>query len=288
MDIAGAAKSIGNSIIGNISKAMLIVNTGGVGHAALDAMVSVLTNKNNQTTIALDAKALAPMLDVATTAAKAKSMDPDHTEGTLHMMEVQFNPSTVSLDAYADATPFKGLMSGLDTNVINQQIRAASIVMSCDLIFDAVQNADAFRQDSLTLSASNLVSTGAGLASKIMSGDDDKYSVLKPTQGLLSLLLNQSGTHIIFHYGEFAFAGILKGVQVNYSMFSPVGCPIRSKVSLRIEQVIEDVNMLKVWDGKYDAVFGDSPAAKKLREKIGKDASALGQAGQAASRILGI
>jgi hypothetical protein len=286
MDLASAAKNLGDSIIGNISKAMLIVSTGGTGDFAIDLMVKVLNTKTNQATIAMNAKALAGQLDIASAAAIAQK--PTEKAGKLHMMEVQFNPSAISLDAYSEATQFKGLTTSLDGNVINQQKRAASIVLNTELIFDAVQNSDAFRQDALTLSASNLVSTGAGLASKLLSGDDDKYSVLKQSQGLLSLLTRNSVTRIIFHYGEFAFAGVLKGVQVNYSMFSPTGCPIRSKIGIRIEQVIDDANQLQIWDKKYDAVFGDSGEAKKLREKIGKDTSALGQAGQAASRILGL
>jgi hypothetical protein len=48
---------------------------------------------------------------------------------------------------------------------------------------------------------------------------------------------------------------MLTELQVKYLMFSPAGHPIRSKVSIRLQQLIEGNKEMKYWDNAYDNLF---------------------------------
>ncbi|MDR1292747.1 MAG: hypothetical protein LBJ91_05065 [Clostridiales Family XIII bacterium] len=163
-------------------------------------------------------------------------------------IEVQFNPNTIRIDANAESMRAKYMLSHVE-GLPNTTNRAASIVLNIDLIFDAVQNSDAFHADGLRLSASDIVSHGgAFIAGK-------KYSVMKQTNGMVSLLIGIQSP-VEFKWGAFSFSGIVSEVQARYLMFSPSGHPIRSKVSVRIVQSLTKEKEFLYWDNAYNNFFG--------------------------------
>jgi hypothetical protein len=140
-------------------------------------------------------------------------------------------------------------MEGLP-NTVN---RSASIILNVDLIFDAVQNSDAFHADRLRLSASDAISHGGAFIT------GKKYSVMKQTNGMVSLLIGVQSP-IKFQWGKLSFLGIVSEVQAKYLMFSSSGHPIRSKVSVRMTQSMGSGGDFLYWDKAYDNFFGSDDA----------------------------
>ena len=172
-------------------------------------------------------------------------------EEPFHVMKVQFNPSTVRFEASADAVFSKGLEDSFDSAIINQQKRKASVVMSVDLIFDAVNNKDAFHGDKFKLSATDAVQAAGTIAQELKGG----YSVQKQTNGFIGAMMHESTRVITFVWSKMLFTGAINQVQARYTMFSTSGRPIRSTVTLQLHQVI-DRNDISYWDNAFSKFFG--------------------------------
>jgi hypothetical protein len=175
--------------------------------------------------------------------------------GSPTSVEVQFNPSTLRIDSNAETETAKYMLSHMEglPNIVN---REASIIMNVDLIFDAVNNSDAFHADSLSLSPTSIASSAVSAAT---GTSGQKYSVLTQTNGMVALLIANDST-ITFKWGKMTFTGIVTEVQARYIMFSPSGQPIRSKVSIRVNQAIRNDSGYKYWDNAYESFFGNENA----------------------------
>ncbi|MDR1952988.1 MAG: hypothetical protein LBQ21_00680 [Clostridiales Family XIII bacterium] len=160
--------------------------------------------------------------------------------------DVQFNPSTLRLETNAKNYQIKGMMANLH-DLPNQVDRSASVVLGVDLIFDAVQNADAFHGDALRVSSQDVISQGASAAKS--------HTVLPQTNGMIAILAMRM--YVVFNWGRQSFSGMITELQAKYLMFSPSGHPIRSKVSIRIQQLIEGNKDMAYWDDAYDNLFTD-------------------------------
>ncbi|MDR1797881.1 MAG: hypothetical protein LBR44_10720 [Clostridiales Family XIII bacterium] len=104
------------------------------------------------------------------------------------------------------------------------------------LIFDQVNNADAFGWDkfttmtqagSLAKTAVSTVKTGSGLSG-------DFYTVQPVVEAFIGGLHTPQHRLFRFVWGEFQFTGYLKFLVAEYTMFSPIGLPIRAVVQLRL------------------------------------------------------
>jgi hypothetical protein len=178
-------------------------------------------------------------------------------------LNVHYNPSSIRFDASADSTVAKLLENHMDSSIPSSQKREASIVMSVDLIFDAVNNLDAFHEDKFKIAPSNFISAGAAIATNVFG---DGYSVLKETQGLVALMTDNETRRVAFAWSEMCFTGFVQQVQAKYTMFSPSGKPIRSKVALSLMQLLDDSGA-KDWDSKFDKFFGAMDSAADIRGK---------------------
>jgi hypothetical protein len=198
------------------------------------------------------------------------------TQGnTIGEFAVQFNPNSLRFESNAEAYQTKGMMANL-SELPNQVDRRASIVMNVELIFDAVQNADAFHRDSLRLSSQDLVSQAAS-AMKGAGQKDSEYSVLQQTNVMIALLI--TCPLVIFNWGKQSFSGLLTEVQAKYVMFSPVGHPIRSRVMVRIQQFIEAEKSMKNWDNAYQKLFADEKVRASHEKSVLQQQSFLNLSG---------
>ena len=75
------------------------------------------------------------------------------------IIEVQYNPSTISIQANAESITFSSMMKNVDANVPAQHSRPPSVTLTVDLIFDAMNAKDAFMLDKLSASPTAVTSS---------------------------------------------------------------------------------------------------------------------------------
>ena len=171
------------------------------------------------------------------------------------VMQVQYNPSSLSIQANAQPIPFTYLQQNVDSNVPNQNLRPPMVVLSVELIFDAMNPKDAFMMDKVRLSAGDVASGAAAVVKEIK---DKGYTVQPQTEGLLAALLRNDTRVVTFRWGDMAFTGQLYEVRADYTMFSTSGKPIRSKVLLNISQQVESNADITYWDKVLNKTFENS------------------------------
>ena len=245
--------SLTGSVLGGIQKAYLIIHktdaqsisSAQVTAAAQNALLSAASNAS--------AGALSGALNGAGAAAT--------------VLQVQYNPTTLSIQANAEAIPFTYLQQNVDNGIPNQNLRPPMVVLSVELIFDAMNPQDAFMLDKARLSVGTMVSNVAGIVQSTKGG----YTVQPQTEGLLAALMRANTRLVTFRWADMAFTGQLIEVQADYTMFSVSGKPIRSKVRMNIAQQVESDADCKYWDSALDNMFksGDEVSLKGAGQKLG-------------------
>lgn len=176
-------------------------------------------------------------------------------------LTVQYNPSSISFECNAQAMAFPTLQQGTTPNIPVQNNRPPNVVMSVELIFDDVNQQDAFLSDKAALTPGSLAAD-IGALKRV-------HSVQAQTDAFVALLLRPETRTVNFAWADLSFTGRVSEVQANYVMFSPSGRPIRSKVHLKLTQSIENKDGDGYWDRVLDEVFsGEGPlgGAKKAQE----------------------
>ena len=183
------------------------------------------------------------------------------------VLQVQYNPSTLSIQANAEAIPFTYLQQNIDSGIPNQNLRAPMVVLAVELIFDAMNPKDAFMMDKVRLSAGDAISSAAGIAKNIKDGG---YTVQPQTEGLLAALLRPNTRTVTFRWGDMAFTGQLIEVRADYTMFSVSGKPIRSRVFMHISQQVESDSDFQYWNKVLDRTFssGSDVNLKKPAQQL--------------------
>ncbi len=144
------------------------------------------------------------------------------------------------------------------------------IDFSVSLLFDKVDNQDAFLEDKLAMSPTSL---GKGVAKAVKNGigrnfgkaEDDPnrkaegYTVQPEVEGFIAALRNENTRLITFHWGDFYCTGILRNVNAVYTMFSINGRPIRATVDLTVTCADSEIfprNILS-WNKLYQKSFSN-------------------------------
>lgn len=189
-------------------------------------------------------------------------------------LEVHYNPSSIQLQANAEPTHVSYLLKNVDDGIPRQQTRPPSISMYVDLIFDDTNVKDAFMAEkfkllSMTESIPGLINSGSALARTITGKN---YSVQNQTNGLIALLMRKETRRVTFSWANFSFTGEVNQVQAKYTMFSTSGRPIRSSVTLILQQSLNPQTERDKWNAAFDNGFKDSLAAagnRSIGQKIG-------------------
>lgn len=163
------------------------------------------------------------------------------------VMQVQYNPSSLTIQANAQAIPFTYLMQNIDEGVPNQNFRPPMVVLSVELVFDAMTPADAFTMDKTRLAETVVI----GAVSAAKGG----YTVQPQTDGLVAAILRPETRLVTFRWADMAFTGHLMEVQADYTMFSGSGRPIRSKVRMNIAQQVESDADIQYWNNALEKRF---------------------------------
>ena len=175
--------------------------------------------------------------------------------------EVQFNPNQLSFVGYGGEQMAIQNYSGEGKNQINNV--ASHIEMTIPLIFDKVDNLEAFYSDKFTLGQTSVargaVKLGKG-AYNAVKGKDTSKSVQQEIEAFTAIIRSNDKRLIRFVWGDMAYEGILNGVNAEYNMFNVNGEPIRATMNLRV--VLLDANKydqtIRLWTKKYKDHLGYS------------------------------
>lgn len=239
MGVLSAMQGLGASAIGNPKKAMLIIPTD---------TETVLNDEE----IAARAWGALESAGAIGTEAEAQAKKAFQTAG-FHIMQVQYNPSSISITCNASKMPVQSLQTNMDASIPKQNDRPPSIMLSVELIFDAVNNKDAFMFEKFRLSAADLLSDVAG----VLKNRKGVYSVLPQTNALVAASMRKSTRDVIFKWADMTFAGGITEVSARYTMFSVSGQPIRSVVNLNISQKVDGKANISYWNNAFNKCFGD-------------------------------
>lgn len=177
-------------------------------------------------------------------------------------MSVQYNPSSIRMSTSA-GTFQQVSMGGDGINQVTQVCNPAQTNFSVTLIFDKCNPQDAFMFDKITnLSVGAAVSDIAG---GIKAGlDDDAYSVQPQVEGLIAQVM-QKNRKTKFCWSDLSFEGELTNVDAKYTMFNPIGKPVRAEVNIHLQRNQERIDQMeKDWNKKFDKVFGGQDENKAV------------------------
>ncbi|MCI8670051.1 MAG: hypothetical protein HFI34_11130 [Lachnospiraceae bacterium] len=190
-------------------------------------------------------------------------------DGTKQSVSVQYNPASVSFSTYAKETQLDNRESNENSSEsTHQNTNTASTSMSIDLIFDDVNNFDAFMNEKMILSAG----TAVAAVSKIKGGRSEISNIF----AFINLLNCSNNRQVTFYWSEFSFQGELISANTEFTMFNIMGNPIRGKVSLSIQQDYSDEGISKNEnDRAFDKLFGgdmftsSETGAGSIKDKAG-------------------
>ena len=243
--------TLANSALGSVQKALLII------HKSDASQID-----SSQVAAATENALLGAAAGMAATSAAMQGAGMNTS-----VMKVQYNPTSLSIQANAEAIPFTYLQQNIDSGIPNQSPRPPMVVLSVELIFDAMNPKDAFMAEKFSLSTGGIVSSVAGAAQAAKGG----YTVQPQTDGLIAALMRPSTRVVTFRWADMAFTGQLIEVQAEYTMFSVSGKPVRSKVRMNIAQQVESDADIQYWDKVLDTTFSGNGEAggKDMGQKLG-------------------
>jgi hypothetical protein len=174
-----------------------------------------------------------------------------------HVLQVQYNPSSIGFRANSEDIPVNRLQQNVVAEIPPQFTRPPSVVMSVQLVFDAMNVKDSFMADKFRLSASDVLG-GAATAVRELRGKT--FTVRPHTNALLYMLMRKESSFVTFHWSNMTFYGLVSEVHARYAMFSVSGEPVRSFVDLSIVQRVEGATANTYWEKAFDKCFGDQDA----------------------------
>ena len=156
-------------------------------------------------------------------------IDDEHTNFV--KFYVQYNPATIKMRTMNGRQEKKINDDGMEN--LKKYDAVGKTKLSFDLIFDDVDNMDAFGMNEIA----NLNATAAinkGLNEYAKGGTD--YSVRKRMDAIMSLLSTVATQQVVFFWSKMCFRGQLTDVNNKYTMFNSKGNPIRGEMHLEITQ----------------------------------------------------
>lgn len=190
-----------------------------------------------------------------------------------HVLQVQYNPASISFQANSSPVPMRRLEQNVVAEIPAQFCRPPSVVMSVQLVFDAMNVKDSFMFEKFRISPNDLVSDVAAAVNR------SKYTVQPQTNALLAMLMREESSLVTFHWSNMTFHGEVNEVQARYTMFSVSGRPVRSTVQFNIRQAVKSAGESAYWNKAFDNCFG--------KEDVAGDSGKL-NAGQYVSSLLNL
>ena len=239
---------IKNSLTGNIDTARLIIK---------DCRLL----KSNSLSSSLVASRTSQVLSGG-----LNSLVTDTLSDTDKIFKVQFNPNKLSIYATSldiNSRDTQREEDGEQRNCPDSPVKP-TVELTVTLIFDHVNNYDAFMWDKMRMGIGGAVAKAADA----LKNGNKVYSVQTEVEGLVAALRNPYTRSITFSWADFSFTGQLKNVRATYTMFSVSGRPIRAQVLLRIRQK-QDTQSLEKWYRDFDKAFSGSNSSSLTTKSQG-------------------
>lgn len=171
-------------------------------------------------------------------------------EPEVSTIRVQYNPSSLSISATANEVEVEQeIRPGLGS-AKKQKKQPASVTLTVQLIFDAVNVKDAFGLEKFRVSAGDAGNAAAAI-DKMGTGG---YSVRTQMEGLLGMISDTANSGVDFIWQDLHFQGQVTRMQSSYTMFSVSGEPIRGTVNMTISQKLGSGGQ-KYWDNAFVRCF---------------------------------
>lgn len=185
-----------------------------------------------------------------------------------HVLEVKYNPSRIRIYSHGGNQLMPG-PAGAGTNMQVMSTMPATTTMQVELLFDDVNNQDAFMAEKFSnISAGAIVSDIAG---GIKTGKGDGYTVQHQIEGMIAMITQSETRQVVFYWGDMAYAGEVISLEAKYTMFNPVGHPIRGTVSLTIQDggPDEDGSGEEYWADAYKEMTQGNRLRSNLSGALG-------------------
>lgn len=175
---------------------------------------------------------------------------------------VQFNPSSIQITGRGGGrVPISnyGTIGKDQPGMIEYRALDPYITVNFTVMFDAMNNADAFMEERFTLGATTLVKNVATAAV------GHEYTVRPYMEGFLAALRDEDHRTMIFQWGTLRYIGILNSVSGRYTMFNTAGNPIRAEVQLGMLMGgapggLSNEGYLDYWKKRYKEILNKNAA----------------------------
>lgn len=166
------------------------------------------------------------------------------------IFKVKYNPAKIQMESRAGSFLQPG-PGGPGTNTLSQVIMPAQTFMNFEIILDEENHQDAFMFDKINnLSTGAVVSDVAGIVKNIKS--DEGYTVRPLVEALMGILTQSETRQVVFFWSEMAFAGEVVSIDAKYTMFNPIGNPVRAVVRFTVRQGAEEAVDQGYWEKAFD------------------------------------
>lgn len=205
--------------------------------ADLKSVVSSIGGKMARATITLGGKG--SLLDAANTIT----------------FELPINPTELSISAQAGEGNKQYTSNGATHKTMHPHIELRVVAY-----VDEVNTYDAFLYEK---TSSGVIKTATNIVKNIVK----EYNVAVYVDGLLAALKNERYSTIWFIWGNMSYGGILNSVNATYTMFSPLGHPIRARIEMVIVCVsTQETSLIVDWGDKYETAIKKLSGSDVLSE----------------------
>lgn len=209
----GFGKELSDNITGNVEHAVIIIEDKRMNSAANPAL-------NNSSSVSPSNY----MIEMGKQEADVSALN----QGSKKKFYVQFNPSTLSLSADRRKKDPKKDVSDNKMSTNDDMMEFPRNTMSVKLIFDQVNNCDAFMNEMLVLNPTSITAQVVNTVKK------KEFTVLPYVEGFIAAIRNPYTRGLTFQWGNFTFSGNLESVNAAYTMFSVSGQPVRAEITLSV------------------------------------------------------
>lgn len=168
-------------------------------------------------------------------------------------LKVQYNPASIRVSTRAGVHR-SASVGNVGVTQVSEVNQPAQINFAVELIFDRMNIQDAFMLNKYTNLSPAAVVSDIGAVVGNVSGAD---STIKNEVEALVGMLQKGGDRVKFSWADMQFIGEITSVDATYTMFNPMGKPVRATVSLLIQQNdLDDRVINQYWDKRFTECFG--------------------------------